>query len=143
MDLRTLTVDDATDLYATIDEGRAYLGRLAWTQNATIETVQNYIVATNASTDRLWGIFIDNKPIGCITLRDKQECDEIGYWLDWRYRDQGIMTQAVRWVLQQLPLRTVRAKIAHGNIASRNVLMRNNFEIYDKDDVWTYLTLDR
>jgi hypothetical protein len=69
VELRPLTVADSNELYSEVDANRLHLTNLAWTATATIDSVRDYIVATNASNDHLSGIFIDGHLVGCITLR--------------------------------------------------------------------------
>lgn len=143
IELRPLVVEDNRAIYAIVHRDRAFLGNLVWTKNATIDTITEYIAATNASSDRLWGIFVNGEAAGCITLRDKGSYDEIGYWLGCDHRDRGVTSEAVRLVLQDEPRREVRARILHDNVASRKILRKNGFEVYDHDDMWYYYHLER
>jgi [ribosomal protein S5]-alanine N-acetyltransferase len=63
---------------------------------------------------------------------------ELGYGLAAPYRGQGFGTEAVRaladWVAAQPGVRTVTASVEVGNLASRRLLERLDFELVDTSD---------
>ena len=63
---------------------------------------------------------------------------EIGYGLAAPYRGQGYGTEAVRalagWLAAQPDVRTVTASVEVGNVASRRLLERLDFELIDTAD---------
>ena len=57
---------------------------------------------------------------------------EVDYWLAKEYWGKGYMTEIVRcftkWVFTNLPVEKLTANVFSGNIASANVLTKNNFK---------------
>lgn len=103
--------------------------------------MRDYVAATNASNDKLCGIFVDGHLSGCITLRDKGDHDDIGYWLGLVYRERGVMTEAVRQFVEHVN-RPITARTLHDNVASRKILMRNGFTETNRDEVWIHYLHD-
>lgn len=77
----------------------------------------------------------ENKVIGVITLSRldyKNKNAELGYWLGKRYWKQGLMTEAVRLILEfgfsQLNLHRIGSGLFEENVASKRVLEKAGFK---------------
>ncbi len=138
--VRRLVVTDSSELYNQIDSNRLYLTNLAWTATATINSVTDYVVATNASNDELYGVFVDDSLCGCVTLRDKGDHKDIGYWLAHQHRERGVMKRAVALVTSAVDC-PITARVLHDNIASRRILLANGFVEQSSDEMWRYFVL--
>ena len=83
-----------------------------------------------------FAIVVDEKAVGGIGIVLKNDVErigaEIGYWLGENYRNKGIMTKAVRemieYVFLNFPLQKIYAPIFDFNIASQKVLQKAGFE---------------
>lgn len=81
-----------------------------------------------------WVVQIDGKPAGWITLvvsNWEHGLAEVGYALSSSFQGQGLMTEALGVLLQDLfantPLERIEARCAVDNTASRRVLEKNGF----------------
>ncbi len=80
-------------------------------------------------------ITVDGIPAGNLTIErcsDVHEKDgEIGYFLDERFQNQGVMTEAVRQIcplaFRELGLLRITGLVYEPNLASRRVLENNGF----------------
>lgn len=134
--LRPLQVDDAIDIYNTIDAQRKYLGR--WLPFVTFTTsvafTQGFVNSAVDAADKTYTIRKEDKFIGLIGFKttDKENCKtEIGYWLSEEFQGQGIMTRAVhclcRYAFKELGMNRVQIKCAIGNSSSSNIPERLGF----------------
>lgn len=67
---------------------------------------------------------------------------EVGYWLDRQFWGQGIATRALTAFLDVVATRPLYAYVVTHNVASRRVLEKCGFVVYDTDDVGFLLRLD-
>jgi [ribosomal protein S5]-alanine N-acetyltransferase len=100
----------------------------------------------NANTDINWGIFLKSNPndligtIGYYRNQPENHRGEIGYMLDSNHWRKGIMTEAMRKVIDygfnEIKFHTIEACINPDNIASREILLKNGFvkEAYYKEN---------
>ncbi len=146
--LRKPTVADAEELYAVIDANREHLTNLVWAASATRLSTEKFLASVPA-TEKLKVILLDGRIVGMITLRkESYRTWSIGYWLAHDVRRKGIMTEAVKQMLVNVPKKDfVEAHIRKENIASRKVLAANGFMNHFVDishdgkewlDVWVY-----
>lgn len=80
-------------------------------------------------------ILVDGEPAGMIDLHNiklNNESAELGYWLGQKYQGNGIMTEAVRKLLEisfsELNLHQIKLLADHNNQPSRAIAQRLNFE---------------
>lgn len=135
--LRPLQVDDAKDIYDTIDAQREYLGRwLPFDAGMTsVAVTQAYVDSTLSAEEHTFTIRKNNKFIGLIgfksTIKDDRKT-EIGYWLSKDYQGKGIMTRAVeclcKYAFEELEMNRVQIKCAVGNTPSSNIPKRLGFQ---------------
>jgi [ribosomal protein S5]-alanine N-acetyltransferase len=80
-----------------------------------------------------YGIYIDTKVCGYIGLHKihRHHKAEIGYWLAKKYRNQGIMTLAIKKICEhgfkKLKLKRIWAPVFSYNSESKKVLEKNGF----------------
>ena len=135
--LRLLQLDDAKDIYDTIDTQRDYLGRwlpfVADTRSA--EYTREFVESAVVAEDKTYTIRKGDKFIGLIGFKPSDRANrktELGYWLSEPYQGQGVMTRAVealcRLAFDELGMNRVQIKCAVGNTPSRSVALRLGFE---------------
>lgn len=89
----------------------------------------------------VWSIFFEEKLVGVISLEDIQrqfnawrmDAAEMGYWLDPAFHNLGIMTEAVRGVLEfgftKMNLHKITIQHLSVNDASRRVIEKSGFRL--------------
>jgi RimJ/RimL family protein N-acetyltransferase len=75
----------------------------------------------------LWAIDRDGRLVGTIGSYPFEGATEVTYWIDRSCWGQGIATQALRLLLDQIPARPVRARAASDNAGSLRVLEKAGF----------------
>lgn len=134
--IRLLTLEDASNLYSLIDNSRAQLTNLVWSQNASLESTINFIENKLSSNDKVHGVFCENSLVGVLELRKKEDSFELGYWVGSQYRGKGVMKAAVKQLVdQQVTTANVVAHIRESNKASLKVLTNAGLT-YDHTEIW-------
>ena len=138
--LRKLVISDAADLFALLSDENIgkYIDRdLRKTNKEVVEFInkRNNEIENNKSL--YWAIILkkENKLIGTICLwnfSNNNENMEIGYELNTSYRRKGYMDEAVILVVnygfKELKVKRLEAFVQIGNIASKKLLIKNNFK---------------
>lgn len=78
-------------------------------------------------------ITVGTKLAGCISCFKADGRDSIGYWIGNAYWGQGVATQALTLLLNQVSLRPLHARVAAMNVASIRVLQKCGFEIVGRE----------
>jgi ribosomal-protein-serine acetyltransferase len=137
--LRLLEERDAGELYALIDQNRAYLSRwMPWAREETREQLLDYIRLVRRQIGENNGlntaITVDGALAGNVGMREvdwQNGVTELGYWLAEIHQGRGIMTAAVSAYLDYAfdVLRLTRVTLRAGveNVASRAVAERLGF----------------
>ncbi len=104
----------------------------------TIEMARNWIqyVRDNEATSR-FVIATEKEAIGEIGVVVQPDVHrysaEIGFWIGEAYWGQGLMTEAVNWMLdycyKEMGLKRIFADVVEYNIASQKVLQKCGFEL--------------
>ena len=123
---------DAEKVFMAIDTNRSILKRwLGWVDNIkTIEdskkTVAQSINDFADGKSFRFGIFVENKYAGIVDLKDVNQKDKrasVGYWLGQEYQGKGIMTSALKQLLEfgfgTLDLNRIEIHVAPNNLKSR------------------------
>lgn len=134
---------DDVGFYKVIDRNRDHLQNLVWASSATQETTTAYLDMVRHTHEKFWFIEVEWRIAGCVTLRDKGDHYEIGYWLDEQHRRKGVMLEAVKLALQGIT-KPVHARIRCKNLASWSVLERNHFRVVstpNDDPEWMTMRL--
>lgn len=139
-ELRILEMRHASAFLAFVEENRDYLGEwLGWAYSVnTLEAAQNFIKRgiTRFAEDGLpWaGIWLDNHLVGGILffpIEAPIRATEIGYWLGKNATGRGLMTKAVRamldFVFHDLHLNRVGLIAEVTNVRSQAVAERLGF----------------
>lgn len=124
--LRELRADDTAEIFAAIDNERAYLGRwLPFVQfTRSEEDTQRFVrsVLDAPYREAVFTIRDGGRFIGLIGFKSTDplaRTTEIGYWLREAWQGRGIVTTAVaalcRMAREELAMRTVTIKCATGN----------------------------
>jgi RimJ/RimL family protein N-acetyltransferase len=138
--LRPLTFADAQDIYEQVKHKEVvrYTMQIPhpYHLNDAQKFIKNSIKAYKKKTAYIYGIEHKDtkKIIGVISLsnldKKNQKC-ELGYWLGKKYWNQGVMTKAVKMILEiafnQLKMHRVYASTFADNNGSVRVLENNKF----------------
>lgn len=140
MKLRTIEHQDAPELFACVDRNRAWLRRwLPWldatTEVAHIQAFIRSVLQGYAENRQLTYVILEDEQIVGICAYNLMDWNlkagYIGYWLSENQRGKGIMTRAVREVVDygftRLGLELCDIKAATSNTASRAVAERLGF----------------
>ncbi len=138
--MRSLTAQDAPEVYGVIDENRDYLRKwLPWVDETnSAEKIRGIFEKWEqdevAGTDIVLGIFQDGAYVGNIGLHDLRRSNQsgmIGYWLSAARQGQGIMTDCVQaltdYAFRELKLNRVYIYCAAENQKSRAIPARLGF----------------
>ena len=140
--MRSLTPENAAEVFGAADKNRAYLRRwLPWVDGTDSPAVTENVIANwkkqaEAGTDHTFGIFRDGKYIGNIGLHDINRHNSsgmIGYWLAEDAQGGGVMTDCVRsltdYGFNNLSLNRIYIHCAEKNTKSRAVPERLGFAL--------------
>jgi RimJ/RimL family protein N-acetyltransferase len=72
-------------------------------------------------------ITLDSRLVGTIGSWVSDGVTEITYWIDRAHWGQGIATRALGLLLEQIPVRPIRARVASDNAGSLRVLQKAGF----------------
>jgi [ribosomal protein S5]-alanine N-acetyltransferase len=136
--LRTLTLSDATSIFALFSDPEAMrywcyppLTELSQAE----ERLKRDRDAAAAQQWFTWAMTLDEKHIGTVTLHDinrEQGRAEIGYMLGRNYWGRGLAREAATLVIDHafgpLGLRRLEADIDPRNVASEKLLLRLGFQ---------------
>jgi ribosomal-protein-serine acetyltransferase len=137
--LRLLEESDADELFALIDADRAYLSRwLPWATDQDLEGTLDFIRLTRRrladNTGFTVAIVCDGALAGVVGLQPldwTHRSTSVGYWLGERYQGRGIMTLAVRALIEHAvsiwKLNRIEIRAAVDNVRSRALPGRLGF----------------
>ncbi|MBH9990296.1 MULTISPECIES: GNAT family N-acetyltransferase [unclassified Lactobacillus] len=134
-------VSHAEALYKIIVHDRDQLAHfLPWAGKiASVKDEVDFIKAMRVDTANykklVLVVLVNGKPVGMVDLHNiklKNESGEIGYWLGQKYQGNGIMTQAVKKLVDvsfnQFGLHSIKLLADHNNKPSRAIAERLHFE---------------
>jgi RimJ/RimL family protein N-acetyltransferase len=81
----------------------------------------------SSSENRLWAIIRDSLLVGTIGSYVSEGAREVTYWIDRSCWGQGIATQALTLLLEEISVRPIRARAASDNAGSLRVLQKAGF----------------
>lgn len=136
--LRKLTLEDVGDIYAYSKEKNVG-PNAGWKPHKTIEETLEIAKKIFMDKQTVWGITLKQKDvvIGTIGLiedgkRENEKAKMVGYALSEAYWGKGIMTEALKEVIdygfEQLPIDVITAYCYSSNVRSRKVLEKCGFE---------------
>ncbi|MGL5830939.1 MAG: GNAT family N-acetyltransferase [Candidatus Altimarinota bacterium] len=135
--LRTLKPGDEIDIYRNIQDQKIalYMPIIPWPY--TQVDAKYYVYEKALKGDSIvFGIELDDEIIGTIALTQiAQEAmnAEIGYWIGVKFRRQGILTEAIKLVLdyafKELNLVKIYGRVLSPNNASQSALSKFGFQI--------------
>lgn len=139
--LRTLELSDTNDIFNTINNQRAYLGKwLAFVQNTkkisdTESFVKSVIEKPKERKEFTFTIRKQDEFIGLIGLDPTDTLNkktEIGYWISKTHQKNGIVTKSVLrlcdFAFNELALNRVTIKCAEHNEPSKSIPKRLGFK---------------
>lgn len=138
--LRSWKNENASDLFTLVKSNRLELARwLPWVpsireESGSLRFIQRAIEETASDSGLELGIFYQDILVGCIGLHELNRAHQktsIGYWLSASHQGKGIMTAAVRalvdYVFSTLQFNRVEIRAASGNQKSRAIAERLGF----------------
>ena len=137
--LRLLEEADAEELFALIDRDRAYLRRwLPWAGAQDLEQTREFIRLTRRQraddTGLTFAVLRDGAIAGVVGVEPldwTHRSTSIGYWLGERHQGRGLITHAVRAVVEHAvtawELNRIEIRAAVGNARSRAIPERLGF----------------
>lgn len=154
IELRQFTLPDAKTLFALTDKNRDYLRKwLPWLDEMkTIEDtaqkfIQNSLNGAMQGKAADFGIYYKGTLVGAIgyhEIDNKNKKTTIGYWLDQDYQGKGIVTKAIKilieFALRVLKLNRIQISSAVGNNKSSAIPKRLGFKMEGiaKQAEWLY-----
>ena len=142
IEMRTLTAENAEEVFLAVDRNRAYLRRwLPWVDGTDKPAATENVIASwekdrEAGTDLVFGIFRDGRYIGNIGLHDMKRPNNsamVGYWLSENEQGSGIVTDCVRCLVDHgfdvLSLNRIYIHCADKNKKSRAIPERLGFAL--------------
>ncbi len=139
-ELRLLEESDAPELYALIDADREHLRRwLPWAGAQDLEGTREFIRLTRRQladeTGVTFAVECDGAIAGVVGVEPldwTHRSTSIGYWLGERYQGRGLITNAVRAVVEHAvsvwELNRIEIRAAVGNARSRAIPERLGFQ---------------
>ncbi len=136
--LKEIGLEDAKDIFYTIDYERTYLSE--WLPFVELTTdidytrafINNYL--NSEIKDATFVIHYRNKFAGLVGLKDSDYDNlktEIGYWLSESFQHKGIITRScqrlIEYTFDELKLNRIQLKAATGNLKSQAVAERLGF----------------
>lgn len=138
--LRLFDDSDAPELYALIEANRAHLSQwMPWAPGSTLETTRDFLRQAREQLGRRDGMQLAITDgggailgtIGYVSVDWRNGSTEIGYWLAESGQGRGIMTRAVRALVDHAfavwDLHRVVIRAASGNARSRAIPERLGF----------------
>lgn len=138
--LRELSLEDAEDIFHTIDSQRDYLGRwlpfvpLTQTVDFSRSFIQSVVDTPYECREHTFTIRYQGRFAGLVGFRDTDRGNrktEIGYWLSEPFQGKGITTQSVqallRFAFEELGMNRIQIRCAVGNLPSKRIPQRLGF----------------
>ena len=101
-----------------------------------LQKIKKYTNVIDANQGMFWNIYLENEPAGILSLHNwdfDNKKAEIGYWILPKYGNKGIVSEAIQLVLSFVfstnLLNRIEAIIYENNIASKNLITKNNFTL--------------
>jgi ribosomal-protein-serine acetyltransferase len=134
--LRFFKEEDAEELFLVNDQNREHLKQwLPWLDGVkdpfdTLTFIRRSIESATAGTAFCYALLLNGRIVGVVSndVERTNRCGTIGYWLAKSYTGRGLMTAAVKALInqgfQQLELNRIQARVATGNHVSQAVCNR-------------------
>lgn len=140
--LSKVTLSDANNLYAILDEHRKHFRR--WLPFVDylmdVSEMEDYVKSiedSDKSGDHVFVIIYKGDLVGLVGLKDSDyfnNSTEVGYWLSPNYEGKGIMTLSVNkivdYAFNSLDMHRIQLRCAEKNEQSEAVALRTGF-IYE------------
>jgi ribosomal-protein-serine acetyltransferase len=140
VELRILEARDAEEVFNQVDKNREYLSTwMPWASSSMLEDTKAFIQSelnrfakNNGFTS---GVFYNNKFVGCLGIHEidwNNKKTSIGYWIGAEYQGRGIMTDAVKsminYTFKVLELNRIEIRACTENLKSRAIPERLGFK---------------
>jgi ribosomal-protein-serine acetyltransferase len=136
--LRQIEINDAEQIFNTIDSQRQYLGK--WLPFVEMtrkpEDTLQFIRSVNRDQELVFVMLFQGEFAGLIGFKNTDLLNrktEIGYWLSEPFQHKGIVTESVKrlvkFAIENLQLNRVEINCAVGNLPSKKIPQRLSFQI--------------
>lgn len=130
-----LQESDIADMYQAVQQSQSSLEELGWIAQANWNLFhRHYTAIIQQKKLHIFAIRVDGEFAGSVEIGDRTDHYVIGYWLGVQYRDQGIATEAVKFVLSKFDQKPIMADTLLANIPSRRLLEKLGFELERTND---------
>jgi ribosomal-protein-serine acetyltransferase len=139
--LKQIVISDAKDIFETIDSQRIYLRKwlpfvdMTKQFSDTEKFIKSIYSVPIENKELVFVIHYNQKFAGLIGFKSTDRMNkktEIGYWLSETCQKKGIITESlvalINFAFNDLDLNRIQIKCAIGNIPSKNIPKRLNFE---------------
>jgi ribosomal-protein-serine acetyltransferase len=139
LELREITLSDATAIFKTIDRNRNYLR--TWLPfvdyTRSVADTESYILSVSASvnfSEMVFVVLYQLQHIGIIGFKGIDPINlklEIGYWLAEAQQGKGIMIHCcqamINYAFESLEMNRIQLKVATGNYKSQKIPVKLGF----------------
>lgn len=129
---RNFREEDSEYMQGLLDEDIAYWCGFPYPE--TLKETENYVKLLS-SKPYWYAIEKDGNIVGCISIHDGIRGKELGYWMGKEYRNQGIMQNAIKHMINkafnELGLKELNCGWFEGNEASKHIQLKAGFEEID------------
>jgi RimJ/RimL family protein N-acetyltransferase len=128
--ITSLQESDLEEVYQQICLSRGHLQDLGWVAECSWDRFyRHYQAIVLQKKLSIFTIRVDGRVAGAVEIADRIDHYVVGYWLGVAYRGQGIATEAVKSVINQLDNKPIVADTLIENPASSQVLERLGFKL--------------
>ena len=140
--LTEVRINDAPDIFRTLDANREYFGRwlpfveYTYTVDDSVAFLEMFLKTPGGTKEYLFAIRDNGQFVGLIGFKSTDPENfrtEIGYWLREESQGKGIMTRAVdrlcRFAFDNMNMNRVQIRCAVGNTRSGNIPRRLGFRL--------------
>jgi len=139
MKLRNYKISDAKRLFDILSNDTEIPFWCGFRQHKTISDTLLYII--NLRNEKYWYAIVDDNDqvIGSISLVNKDDGMELGYWISKEYRGQHIVSnfakKLIEFAFEKLNIETIYCGYFEGNDSSKLLQEKIGFKEYDIIDV--------
>ena len=135
---------DIGDMYREVQSNRETLTELGWLVQADWDRFyEHYHAILTRKKLSIFAVRVDDDYAGSVEVSDRGDHYQLGYWLGVDYRGQGIATESIQSVLNQLDSRPVVADTLIENTDSWRVLERLGFDLERTNETHRFYRLTR
>lgn len=112
----------------------SFISEFKISEELILQKIDKYTNVIDANKGMFWNIYLENKPVGILSLHNwdvDHKKAEIGYWILPDFGNKGIVSEAIQLVLSYVfsnnLLNRIEAVVYENNSASNNLIKKNGF----------------